>query len=320
MTLVELLIAVAIIGIITPAILALLVTLINGFTGYEAATQLRITNQSTLNRIYLRLGSCKRIFQNIAADTAYLNRIVLTGCPPVLSGSALPVIQSTGTLNFGSPDFITADVGNSLFFANYEGTVILTSTITVRIDTFRFNYYYLSAQNPKSIKDRASYAVEEWRSIAYADMLQLQSYTGALKTSLIKELYSKGYTYGWDTSASAVGSAFWSFSSNGTVTAVQAHQISKFQNTVLTKMLTGIIIGGYNYGVSANSSGWTNAPKKVPVYAVAAGSFPSGFEVAIGGSSSGRIVLIRSVLVAQGNFKNIIGDDLEQITSARDLW
>lgn len=320
MTVVEVLIALAVIGIIIPALLSLIVMLTNGFSAYEASTQLRVTNQSTLNRIHLRLGSCKRIFQNLSADTAYLNQLVLTGCPPVLSGSALPVIQSSGTLAYGTPDFVSADVGNSLFFANYEGMDIITSTVTTRIDTFRFNYYYLTTQNPKSIKARPSYALVEWRSIAYADMLQIETYPAATQTLLIRQLYKDGYQYGWDTSQTNVTSAFWSFNSNGTASSIVSPAIPMYKYTILTTMLTGIIIGGYKYGISPNSSGWPSAPKTVPEYALASGNFPSGFEVAIAGNSSGREVLIRSVLVAQGNFKNIVGDDLEEITSARDLW
>jgi len=115
-TLVELMMAVVIIGIVTPVVAMLLTQTLKSFTSYEATMQLRKTNQATLNRIYLRLGSCKRIFDNSTADNVFLSRVDLSSSPVVLSGSALPVIQRTGSLAFGTTEFTQADVGNSLFF------------------------------------------------------------------------------------------------------------------------------------------------------------------------------------------------------------
>jgi len=50
-------------GIVTPVSGTLVTTITKGFTGYEAAIPLRKTNQQSLDRVYMRLGSCKRIFK-----------------------------------------------------------------------------------------------------------------------------------------------------------------------------------------------------------------------------------------------------------------
>jgi hypothetical protein len=58
----------------------------------------------------------------------------------------------------------------------------------------------------------------------------------------------------------------------------------------------------------------------VPLYGQANSVFPSGFEVAIVGQSAARSVLLRSVLVAKGTMKSIVGDECQLVVSARDLW
>jgi type II secretory pathway pseudopilin PulG len=319
-TLVELLLALAIMGIITPVLVSLLTYVTSGFTGYEATSQLRKMNQKTLNRIYLRVGSCKRIFQNVTLDNAFVGRLILTGCPSALAGSALPSIQTASTLNVGTTDFISSSVGNSLFFANNESTQVL-ATGTVRIDTYRFNYYYVTSTNPNPLPGVESYGIVEWRSVLYADINQLNSITNAaLRTNVVKELYGKGVSYTWNPSTTDVNSAFSNLASNGSITLSATHTIPQYKNRFLTNAITGIVFGGYRYGVSCNSSFWTKAPKTVPIYAVAAGKFPGGFEVAIGGPTAGRQILIRSVLVARGSMRSIIGDDTQIVCSARDLW
>jgi hypothetical protein len=314
--------AVAIVGIITPMVLSLLMTVLKGFTGYEAAVQLRKNNQASINRIYLRLGSCKRMFENetVAANN-YLTRISLTGYPTLLAGSKLPTISETGVLNIDSPTFVSANVGNSMFFVSNDSSSVLSDTGTVRIDLFRFNYYYLTSDNPHPLYDRESYLLVEWRSIQYADYNGLvRITTAAVQQSAVKELVASGINYAWDSSAVATNAAFYNLTTGGAMVSVPAYTIENYKCTTLTSLLTGIVMGGYKYGISANSAGWAKAPKTVPKFATANVKFPGGFETAVVGHSSGRQVLMRTVLVAQGNMPSIIGDDILLITSVRDLW
>jgi len=345
-TIVELIISIAILAIITPAVTILLTFITNGLTSYEASTQLRLVNQRTLNRIYTRLGSSKRIFQNNTSDLAFLNTIDLAGSgyPAAISGSTLPTIQPTSTLIPGTSSFIASNVGNCLFFANNENTWLLSSG-SVRIDTYCFNYYYLAA-NPKPIPGAQSYSMVEFRSYDFADYNQLQSISGVqAQRDIASELYSYGVVYAWDPTSTTASSAFYNIASNGNVTAAgtipihgRGHAYGRYLHNKVktgglpayvapsasdiyqTNILTGILFGGYKYGVSCNSAQWSKAPKTVPMYATASNSFPGGFEVAIAGPSAGREVLMRCVLVAKGSMRIIPGDDTQVMCSARDLW
>ncbi|MCX5781831.1 MAG: prepilin-type N-terminal cleavage/methylation domain-containing protein [Elusimicrobia bacterium] len=318
-TLVELMMALAVLGIIIPAAVMLLSSVMKGFTGYEASINLKKNNQESVNRIYLRLGSSKRIFQRSNAD--YLGAINLTGCPAVLSGSQLPVIQSTGTLSFGTTNYASVDYGNSLYFATNEGTLslIISTSVTKRMDFFQFNYYYLTTDNTNSIYETQSYRLVEWRSIKYADLGQITSISDTtLRGQIIDAVRANGINYAWDTSSVGLNNAFATLGT-ASYTLIASHSIPSSKVTVLTKILTNIM-GGYRYGVSPNSAGWAHAPRTVPLYATANGSFPSGFEIGILGSTSGRKVLLRCVLVAQGAFPGIIGEEQQLVASARDLW
>ena len=328
-TLVELMMAVVIIGIVTPVITMLLMQTLKGFTAYESTMQLRKTNQTTLNRIYLRLGSCKRIFDNSTADNVFLSRVDLSAAPALLSGSVIPTIQRSGSLAIGTTDFIPADVGNCLFFANNDSMpTLLTGTATVKVDVYRFNFYYLTSANPKPIRAAETYSVVEWQSVQFADYDQVMAVpttdTPNRQKNMIAALYASGIQYAWDSNQTDATIAFYSFNASGAISSagMGAFSIPMYRSKVLTSMMTGIIIGGFSYGVSSNSSLWTTAkcPKTVPVYGVASSKFPGGFEVAIAGSSSGRSVLIRSVLVAQGTMQSIVADDLENVSMARDVW
>ncbi len=324
-TMVELMMAVAIFGIVTPVIAMLLMQTTKSYSMYEAATQLRVTNQATLNRIYLRLGSCKRIFNNTAADNVYLSSISGPGAPMILTGSVLPTIQEIGTLALGTTNFNQASVGNCLFFASNDSMpTLLSGTSTVKVDVYRLNYYYLTAVTPKPIRAAPSYNVIEWQSIQFADYDQITSIptTGNKQQNAIAALYAMGIKNAWDSTQTSENSAFFSFSSAGGITAAGSYTIPMYRFKVLTSMITGVVIGGFSYGVSSNSSKWTTpaCPKTIPEYGVASNNFPGGFEVAIAGSSSGRAVLIRSVLVAQGSMNMIVADDLENVSMARDVW
>jgi type II secretory pathway pseudopilin PulG len=321
-TITELIMVVAIIGIITPMVLSLLVTIMRGFTGYEAASQMRKTNQETLNRIYLRLGSSKRLYEYTAVTANnMLTRISLTGFPSLLTGSKLPVIAETGVLNTDTTGFMAAIVGNSLFFANNDSSMVLVNTSTIRVDLFRFNYYYLTPDNTHSIYDKESYLITEWRSVQYADYRELISITtAAVRACAVTELFNKGIIYAWDTTAIDNNSAFYTMNNAGVISAATDHMIQNYKCANLTNMITGIVMGGYKYGVSANSAGWAKAPKVVPHYATQSLKFPGGFEVVVVGNSAGRQVLVRNVLVAQGSMPSILGDDMMIITSVRDVW
>jgi hypothetical protein len=335
-----------------------MVVTMRSFTGYEAEMQLRLTNQATLNRIYLRLGSCKRIFQNVAADTDFLSKIDISAAPVPLGGTTipnsscvLPTINSAGSLAYGTSSFYMPSgitphnpVGNCLFFASNDSMpTVGTSTVsTVKVDVYRFNFYYLTTSNPKPISATVAdcYSVVEWQSVQYADYDEINVLPTAnmLQQTIAKALFNLGIKYAWDSNNTAIGSSFYPINSDGTIGAVSASPTIYMRPStpqyssplVLTKMMTGVMFGGFSYGVSSNSSKWTGkikCPKTIPLFAclengsnALTSPAPGGFEVVIAGLAAGRSVLIRSVLVAQGSMPSVIADDLETVAMARDVW
>ncbi|MDD5687164.1 MAG: prepilin-type N-terminal cleavage/methylation domain-containing protein [Elusimicrobia bacterium] len=333
LTLIEVIISLAIFLIIVPGVSMLLINVTRGFTSFEVANTLKKTNQETLNRIYLRLSECKRIFDNSPTGNDYSTRIdtsTVAGCPKGLSDSHLPKIEEGAIVAPGTLVSSPTSVGNSLFFATNDSAKSVfdaVNNITHTIDVYRFNYYYLTSDNPRSITDRQSYRIVEWRSVLYADYYQLMNIPLASRTETIKGLVAppNNVVYAWNASEEVSSVAFWTLDGAGNMTPIvnPTYKIPKFQCKVLTEMITGIMGSGYKYGISPNSSVptvWARAPKIVPQYAIAAGNFPGGFEVVIVGNPGGRKVFLRSVLVAQGAMAGILGDDQLVLCSVRDLW
>ena len=345
LTLIEIIITLAIFSIIVIAVTMVMTSTSKGFTSFEATNQLKKTNQETLNRIFIRLTECKRIFPYISTEpspnfNSYLSRISATGtppgCPVMLSGSKLPIIEESLSMAEGTTNFINASVGNRLFFANSDASKILENvkdftgtSHTLRIDLYRFYYYYLTSENLKSILIKPSYLLIEWQSIYYADFNQINNITDSvLKKNTIEALYTNGINYAWNTSIleTSINNAFYNLNSDGNIPLNSNHQIIKNQDKILTHMFTGTMGGGFRYGIScntvdaANNVIWSGISKKIPQYAIASGNFPGGFEVIVVGSTSGRKVLIRSVLVAEGTMPGLIADDQVVLCSTRDLW
>lgn len=327
-TLVELMLAIAVLGIILPLITMFFSRIVNRFGIYEMTTQLRKANQQSMNRIHLRIGSCKRLFENSSNDMAFLARVDLSGCPSVLTGSKLPLIEETGSLVVNTTSFINASVGNSIFFATTDMTSTLSDVYdstdalnTVKIDVYRFYYYYLTPDNSRSVDGRSTYKIVEWKSIKYADYNQLNDISDAtLRQNTAAALYNDGIFYAMNISQINVSNAFYQITNAGIIIIQPSHSITLDEFTTLTDIMTGIMGSGYIYGISSNTTGWTRAPKTVPLYANAGGLFPGGFEVAIVGQSGGRKVFLRSVLVSQYGTQYIIGDEASHISSVRDLW
>lgn len=353
-TLVELMIAVAVLAVITPAFLLLLSKTQQSFSAEEMHLQLRSCNQQTINHIHIRLSAAKHIFQGDATGVTFLGRVKLAaGAPATLSGSRLPIAMAStsGSLSPNSAGFIPGDIGNSLFFLAYDSpqtffpitgggapvstfapaTIFATNGAgqpqTVILDLYRFYYYYLSPQNPYAMPQAPTYNLVEWQSIQYADYQQLSTIGDTvLLGSVNNGLRSLGVSFAVDTTASVPVSLFYDIPSGQLYPTADAPlTIAQYRATYLTRMAfgTGIFGGsGFFYGVSPNTSLWGSAggppSVTVPRYATAANPFPGGFEVGLTGTSAGREVMLRSVLVAKGAVPRIAADDLNSIIEARD--
>ena len=101
---------------------------------------------------------------------------------------------------------------------------------TLRIDLYRFYYYYLTSENLKSILIKPSYLLIEWQSIYYADFNQINNITDSvLKKNTIEALYTNGINYAWNTSIleTSINNAFYNLNSDGTISLDPNHLIIK---------------------------------------------------------------------------------------------
>jgi prepilin-type N-terminal cleavage/methylation domain-containing protein len=276
---------------------------------------------------------------------------------PVLGGSLLAQLQpTTGNGSFSPVTATQANFGNSLLigiydapqtFGNLSNVYAAPASVfgasitygpgfgggaaTIVIDLYRFYYYYLTTANPKALKNVASYRLIEWQSIQYADYNEIQDISDlTLKQAVITWLATPGnpspgnaaiaVTCAWDPTGTDPTTAFYQLKTNGTAPPINPASITEAFVTPLTHVSSGILSGGFNYGISSNSSGWKDAPATVPQFGVANASFPGGFEVGISGTSTGREVLTRCLLVAQGGTPKIVWNDQTMVHNVRDVW
>jgi type II secretory pathway pseudopilin PulG len=331
-TLVELIITITVMTLILASVMPLFFTTQRGFTTLEVNSVLPAATQEALNHIQHRLAESKRIFGNDAVGKSFL--ALVSPSPAAAPGSLLPVIASTASLTPASPAFSAGNVGNSLFFASVAAPLELKDinttagpTVSVRMDTFLFNYYYLSRDSSDHLGGKPRLELWEWHSVPYADYLQLGGITdGTKRTDAASELFKNGVEFAWDSSTSDKAAAFYSLNNAGDITSVPAHTLvvssGRDAPRKMISLIRGAASGGFKYSVSANTGGPFTHKYQVPRYAApdAATGFPGGFEVMTVGANSARQVFLRLVVAAQGNFKGYMSFENVVLVTARDLW
>lgn len=222
-TLLELMITVAIIGIITPAITFLFTKMTQGMAADEMRNQMVTLNENSLLRIHERVLSSRHMCQGDANGATYQAAVVAGMSAqtlanyPILAGSLLPLTQPSGSFSPASPA-IAADFGNSLLFGAYDSPEVLYAAwggppkvnyiapvtiytspslainytnglpATMVIDLYRFYYYYLTAPAAHN-RPVTCYKLIEWQSVQYADYNELEGITDAtLKTAVLTYL------------------------------------------------------------------------------------------------------------------------------------
>ncbi len=329
-TLLELMIAVTILGIISAGMATFLAKIQRNYSVEDARIGIKTGAQTAINRISINLTAAKRLFQDTAGDNAYLALAQLSApAPAALAGSKLPQINAGASMSPNVGTFVASAVGNSLFFASLDLPFIAVPAIadsaaslhTIRVDSSHFNYYYLSQSMAQSVAGDGQIMLWEWHSISVADYSQIMSWTDAtLRTNLVKALFAAGYTYAWDSTQDTVNTAFYSLTAAGAISALgTAPVLSQKSAAPMIKLLTGTLGANYRYGVAPNTGASFNIPYPVPQFGTAGGKFPSGFEIVAVGSSSSRQVLIRLVLTAEGAFKGSIANQHVVVATARDI-
>ncbi|MDD4004040.1 MAG: hypothetical protein PHW69_02420 [Elusimicrobiaceae bacterium] len=322
-TLLEVIVTSTIALIVVPVLAVLILSTSKGFTNFEAASTMKQMNQNSLNRIYLRLGRSKRLFENDVLGTGLLARFNMAGAPAVLTGSKLASIEEQGSFSSAAASFKAASFGNRLFFAYLYGSqdIALSGSSTWRVDTYKLVQYYLTADGAQTVNGVQAYNLVELESGLYADCKQLTALTSSTnRKKLNANLLAAGINTCLLSDTQDYTLAFSSINAAGTLTSVPSHKIAIAKSKNLTQALTGIMGRSYSYGVAPNTGVWTAPKTTVPAYATAGGSFPGGLEVGIIGGANGRQVLVRSVAVAQGERNNLVFNDMSVISSSRDIW
>ncbi len=329
LTLVELIITVTVMAVMLLTVVPLFNVTNRGYTSLEVNTVISAGAQTAVAKMQNRLAENKRLFSNDATGIAFLARVSPSVSPSVLTGSKLPVIVSTASLSPSSGTFSAGNVGNCLFFASIDQSVDLSSVLngsgvntSVRLDAFTFNYYYLAPDTGHTMG--ANYVIDlwEWHSKPYIDYLGLANLVDLTqRNNAIAKLVTQGYTYAFNSSATAVNAGFYQLSgSSPWLTAVPAHNIVKNDSEKMFDLIKGVTTGSFVYAVSPNTTPTFNHKYVVPNYGTASGQFPSGFETMIVGSSGNRRVFARLVMAARGSFKGNLAYEQVLLVAARDLW
>lgn len=349
---IELMIAVAMLGIVVPAILMLFSNVVQGFRADDAQNQLKKVNQETLLHFYMTLGRNKRIFTAGAPTTTLAGRLDMTACPSVnLTSGAnkFPLVDVDASLDPKNSAFVGSEWGNMLLLLVNEGRISCapvtnknSTVMTFQVDYYRFYFYYLDrSQNNTSLTGGKSSRLVEWRSEPLADYGQLSnalSQDVTLASSVIQCLRNlpvpnTPVTAAVDPSASNPSSILYNLMPSNTLSVDGVRKIAKDWAPAgamatkgfrfITNPQSSVLNGGFRYGIHPNTDTWSQAVAKVPCYAAESGDFPGGFEVGVVGTTNGREVFIRQVLAAQGAFgakRNVISAELSTDITCRDIY
>jgi prepilin-type N-terminal cleavage/methylation domain-containing protein len=323
-TLVEVLCALALSGLITVIAVSTIQNWSRGVSAVDARLALIGISQSALTAADQGLQDCQRLFDRTSVGTGYLARVDFTGSPTLLSGSQLPRIEAIGALTPGSTSFVSTSVGNTLFFAatsDAEDLALTDSssqTQSYRIDTFRFHLFYLAADASASLGGKPRRVLYHWISKRYADWGQLQRITdSAAVTGAMTALRNDNVFYSWDSTSDDVNAAFFNLQPTAVV-ADATHSIQRDQlvNLIAPRLRATVIVG-----VSPNTSANYSIPQTVPAYAPTGSvDFPSGLETVIAGSGNDRKMLARLVLAAPNSIGKHVSYEAVTVSSLANSW
>jgi len=360
-TIIELMMVVALIGLIVPALTSLFMYCYQGMAAAEMHLSLKALNEQTMLHLHERMNSTKHMFQNNSASggLSFIGRIQMGSAPTSVSFSKMPQSQNGTTVTFSpAAGAVSSDFGDCLFYAAYDtsqtiggvnyvapvtvvGAGVTDSSgkaVTMNLDVYRFYFDYLTTTGDmKPLSKMTSFWLIEWQSVQFVDAFELEdinSTDSVLYGNVIKWLttgsnFPSGLpvTLAWDPSQTQMtnGSSYAFYTLSGsTMTGSAAQSILAQSWTPLSRTSTGLV-SPFDYGISGNYSNLAGDPPapNVPMFCPptsTANAFPGGFEVGLEGANSGMQVMIRSLLVAQGNSRSIIWDNQISVSNCRDVW
>lgn len=273
----------------------------------ESHNDLAIFGQQAVNTIKLETMQSRGLFQNDTIGQGYLAALALPTELTAITGSRLPTANANGIFEPDSGTEIFT--GNSMLQARQRPPVLTnvdhdgdssTANVEFLADRYRFQYFYLTKRTDHAVRG-VGFRLDLMRfeSDDYADYFQLDSLPATFRDAVAADLYAEGVRFAWDAGAAA-GSAFYSISDTGAMTAVPDHTIAAAEiESLLPGMGGGRISGAMNYSVGIQKDPPFATKEPVSLFALPSGLFPSGFEVQMIGPTGARKVNMRLMLMAE---------------------
>jgi hypothetical protein len=305
----------------------------------EANNDLSEYGQRTVNEIKTEVLQSKRLFDDSSQGQDYLDALELDNAPPPINTSDLATIEVNGSFSpslASDPEypFDPESVGNAIFFVQALPPYISTDD-AVRIDLYRFMYYYLSKNGTAAIGSQPEILeLYRWQSVPFADYNQLNQLnelgdSGATLSATLTALRTADPASGrpavevaWNPDEDA-DDAFYEFSGGSLPASPNgSYEIAMEDGSIAIRNLNAPRIGGdMIYSVAYNTDPDFELSDQVPVFAEASHNqdgFPHGFEVMIGGPTGGRRVMIRLVLAADAGHARLVSRENVVLINARD--
>lgn len=338
LTLVELLIASLIMGIMAIFIGTFLIESFTHNLEIEAAGDLGNFSQQTVNRMRLELSQSRRLFDQSEGGHSYWEALHLPKGLQPSSGSRLPEIVPHGSLspsnseNYRNP-FVRDSVGNILFFAQHESAMQTLREKTM-VDLYHFVAYFLVERREARFSPKIPMYLDLMRceSGLYADLGQLRDIRDdETRSKALKTLQANGVLALWDVGQSA-DVAFTELVDYKPGKAPLVKPAIEMKNCVQAISSLGYrdrLSGPMTYSVAFNGGAQFNIRRQVPLFAgtptaasaasLAPGEmrFPNGFEIVMVGPKSGRQVYLRLVLAANIR-RSITTRDASIIATVKD--
>ena len=227
-TLVELMMVVAMIGLIVPSLMSLFQYSYQGMAAAEIHLQLKALNEQMMLHLHQRINTSKHMFQNNAASggLSFIGQINMGTAPASVTMSQLPLAQSATHTFSPAAGAVSSEFGNCLFYAAYDTTQSINNVsyvaplticggmtmpsgsksttvtdgdgkaVTMNLDVYRFYYDYLStAGDLATIPNLTSYWLIEWQSVQFVDafeLIDIKNTDSTLFTNVVSWLTTAG--------------------------------------------------------------------------------------------------------------------------------
>jgi prepilin-type N-terminal cleavage/methylation domain-containing protein len=272
----------------------------------ESHNDLAMLGQRSVNFVKEEVLQSKVLYQDDSRGQSYLAKLSVPTGLAVLSGSLLPVIDTTTSF---VPDSATRRTGNSLLLLREQVPSSYwidhdadsgTADIEALADLYTFQYLYLTQNPARSFKGLGYYLdLITAGSQPYASYVQISGMTATARAAVAQRLTTAGVNYALDPWKDA-GQAFYQLASDGTLTGPVDHTIDlSLSESLLPEFRGGRIAGKMNYSVGVQLNPALATIEPINLYAQANGAFPGGLETQIVGASSARKVMVRLMLVAE---------------------